>query len=168
MADRVTGNQTDNVVCRKSLPTMLPTPTTHCCGCPEDVFVVLRFSCPSLSPLVLLCFLVLLFCFACHIFGGARHLLVYSISFHFFSYFFFCFFVPFVFLFVNASGLLASVCRACRTQSDGTSFHCLLCLLRQYVVFVSWFCDHRACISLGGRIGTDTGCAGCRRVERTV
>ena len=32
----------------------------------------------------------------------------------------------------------------------------------------SWFCDHRACISLGGRIGTDTRCAGCRPVERTV
>ena len=35
-------------------------------------------------------------------------------------------------------------------------------------ISVSWFCDHRACISQGGRIGTDTGCAGCRRVERTV
>ena len=32
---------------------------------------------------------------------------------------------------------------------------------------VSWFCDHRACISLG-RISADTGCAGCRRVGRTV
>ena len=31
-----------------------------------------------------------------------------------------------------------------------------------------WFCDHRACISLGGRISTDTGGTGCRRVERTV
>ena len=30
---------------------------------------------------------------------------------------------------------------------------------------MSWFCDHRACISLGARTGTDTGCAGCRRVE---
>ena len=35
-------------------------------------------------------------------------------------------------------------------------------------ISVSWFCDRRACISLGGRIGTDTGCAACRRVERTV
>ena len=34
-------------------------------------------------------------------------------------------------------------------------------------VSLSWFCDHRACISLAGRIGTDTGCAGCGRVERT-
>ena len=34
---------------------------------------------------------------------------------------------------------------------------------------MSWFCDNRACISLGGGIGTGiTGCAGCRRVERTV
>ena len=30
------------------------------------------------------------------------------------------------------------------------------------------FCDHRACISLGRGIGTDTGCAGCRWVEITV
>ena len=59
------------------------THTTNCCGCPEDVFVAHRFSCPSLSPLVVLCFLVLLFCFACHS-GGARHLLVDYISFCFF------------------------------------------------------------------------------------
>ena len=38
----------------------------------------------------------------------------------------------------------------------------------QFGISVSWFCDHRACISLGGRIGTDTRCAGCRRVETTV
>ena len=37
------------------------------------------------------------------------------------------------------------------------------------IIYVSWFCDHRAvCLHLRGRIGTDTGCAGCRRVERTV
>ena len=85
MADRVTGDQTDNVVGRTSA--YYASPTTNCCGCPEDVFVVLRFSCLSISRLVVLCFLVLLFCFACHISGGARHLLVllvYSISFHFF------------------------------------------------------------------------------------
>ena len=35
-----------------------------------------------------------------------------------------------VFLSVNPSGLLALVCRTCRTQYDGTSFFCLLCLLR--------------------------------------
>ena len=33
---------------------------------------------------------------------------------------------------------------------------------------MSKFCDYRACISLGWRISTDTGCAGWRRVERTV
>ena len=80
MADRVTGDQTDNVVGRTSA--YYATPTANCCGCPEDVLVVLRFSCPSLLPLVVLCFLVLLFCFACHISGQrARHFLVYSISF---------------------------------------------------------------------------------------
>ena len=30
---------------------------------------------------------------------------------------------------VNASRLLEFVCRTCRTQYDGTSFHCLLCWL---------------------------------------
>ena len=45
--------------------------------------------------------------------------------------------------------------------------HCIV-YSAYYVVSLSWFCDHRACISLGERIGTDTGCAGCRQVERTV
>ena len=35
-------------------------------------------------------------------------------------------------------------------------------------ISVSWCCDHRASISLGGRISADIACAGCRRVERTV
>ena len=81
MADRATGDQTDNVVGRTSA--YYATPTTNCCGCAEDAFVVLRFSCPSLSPLVVLCFLVLLLCFACHISGGARHLVDDCISFPF-------------------------------------------------------------------------------------
>ena len=48
------------------------------------------------------------------------------------------------------------------------------------VSLVSWFCDHRACISINRRknrhghwlcwmsTGRKTGCAGCRRVERLV
>ena len=32
-------------------------------------------------------------------------------------------------------------------------------------ISVSWFCDHRACISLGGRIGTDTGTLGVLDVD---
>ena len=85
MTDRVTGDQADNVVGRTSA--YHATPATNCCGCPEDVLAVLRFSCPSLSPVVVLCFLVLLFCFACHISGGARHLLVSFTSFKFFLLF---------------------------------------------------------------------------------
>ena len=38
----------------------------------------------------------------------------------------------------------------------------------QCSISVSWFCNHRACISLGGRIGTETGCDGCSRVYTTV
>ena len=30
---------------------------------------------------------------------------------------------------------------------------------------MSWFCNHRVCIFLRGRAGTETACAGCRRVE---
>ena len=136
MADRVTGDQTDNAVCRTLA--YYASPTTNCCGCPEDVFVVLRFSCPSFSPLVVLCFLVL-FCFACHISGAARHL----------KFFYFIFF-SLIFSVLSLSHLdclLAFVCRPCRTQYSVTSFHCLLCLLRQYVASLSWFCDHRDCIS---------------------
>ena len=40
----------------------------------------------------------------------------------------------------------------------------LAALLVHRSISVSWFCDHTACISLGGRIGTDGGCAECRRV----
>ena len=45
---------------------------------------------------------------------------------------------PFRFLSVNASGLLAFVCRTCRIQYDGMPLHCLLCLLhyRYIVVYV--------------------------------
>ena len=137
MTDRVTGDQADNVVGRTSA--YHATPATNCCGCPEDVLAVLRFSCPSLSPVVVLCFLVLLFCFACHISGGARHLLVSFTSFKFFLLFH-LFLVPFVFLSVNASGLLEFVCRTCHIQCDGMSLHCLLCLLHFNVVSLSWFC----------------------------
>ena len=40
------------------------------------------------------------------------------------------------------------------------------CITMYYLCVV--VCDHRACISLGGRIGTDTGCVGCRRVQIRV
>ena len=73
MADRVTGDQNDNVVGRTSAYYVIH--ATNCCDCPEDGFVVLRISCPSLWPLAVLGFLVLLFCFARYISGGARHLL---------------------------------------------------------------------------------------------
>ena len=35
-------------------------------------------------------------------------------------------------------------------------------------ISVLWVCEHGACHSLGERIGTETGCDGCRRVQRTV
>ena len=44
-----------------------------------------------------------------------------------------------LFLSVNASGLLASVCRTCRIQYDGRSLHCLLRLLPYNAVSLSFF-----------------------------
>ena len=63
-ADRVARYQTDNIVGRT------------CCGCLEGAFVELRFSCPFLSLLVVFyyVFALVLFCFVCHISGGAQHL----------------------------------------------------------------------------------------------
>ena len=159
MADRVTGDQTDNVVGRTS--TYYATPTTNCCGCPEDVLVVLRFSCPSLSPLVVLCFLVLLFCFACHISGGLRHLLVNSISFHFILFSVVSLSLSFFSLSTHLDCLhLYSV------PVDPVRQHVIaLSTLLTTLVYVVSLC--RGFVTTG-RIGTDTGCAGCRRVERTA
>ena len=46
--------------------------------------------------------------------------------------------------------------------------HLSLVLLLTIMSFLSFVFPYLQCISLGGRIGTDLGCAGCRRVERTV
>ena len=82
-----------------------------------------------------------------------------------------CFFVSFVFLSVNSSGLLAVICMSYLSYPARWQVIALSTLLTalQFSISMSLFCDHSsACISLGGRISTDTGCAGCRRVERTV
>ena len=116
------------------------------------------------------CFLALLFCFACLISGGVRRLLFYFILILFYY---------FIFSFVSQSPFRFSLCQriwiACFCMpylSDPVRRHVipLSTLLTTLVcsISVSWFCHHRACITLGGRIGTDTGCAACRRVERTV
>ena len=47
------------------------------------------------------------------------------------------------------------------------SLHCLLCLLQYNVVFMCRGFVTTELVTLGTRIDTDTGCAGCRRVERT-
>ena len=109
---------------------------------PRVLFVVLRFSCPFLSILVVFClsYCIVLFCLS-HLRGGARH------------FFLFILFIIFVPLFLSFFSLIA--------------LSTLLTAL-QCSISVSSFCDYRAYISLGGRIGTDTGCAECRRVERTV
>ena len=104
---------------------------------------------------------------------GVRHLLAYSISvsFYFSDFFFFfqLFLCPFCF------SLCQRTCIACICMpylSDPVRRH-VIPLSSLYTtlvcsISVSWFCDYRAWTSLGGRISTDTGCAGCRRVERTV
>ena len=46
--------------------------------------------------------------------------------------------------------------------------HLSLVLLLTIMSFLSFVFPYLQCISLGGRIGTDLGCAGRRRVERMV
>ena len=77
--------------------------------------------------------------------------------FYFYVHFFFFFFVSFV---------LFSVIARFNVKNTHTLSTLLTAL--QCSISVSWLCDHRAGISLGRRIGTDTVCAGCRWVERTV
>ena len=55
--------------------------------------------------------------------------------------------------------------------SSAIARHCIVysayCIpIRSIVSLCRVFFHHRACISLAGRIGTDSGCTGCRRVER--
>ena len=160
MTDRVTGDQTDYVGRTSAYHA---TPTTNCCGCPEDVFVVLRFSCPSLSPLVVLCLFsrtAVLFCLP-HLRGGMTTLSLFILFFHMFLYPFRSSLCQRIWIASCMSYLSYPVRRHVIPLS--TLRTTLICS-----IFVSWFYDHRACISLGGRTGTDTGRAGCRRVERTV
>ena len=65
--------------------------------------------------------------------GGHGTSFLLSILFYFFNLSFFCFFVPFVFLSVNASVLQPFVCK-CRIQYDGMPLHGLLCSLHYNVV----------------------------------
>ena len=97
-------------------------------------------------------YVVLQFCLSTtctHCPGEPRHLLFFNLYFIFYR--FVCLFVSFV--------LLSAINVALSTL--------LTALQGINSISVSWFSDHRACISLWG-IGADTGYAGCRRVERTV
>ena len=88
----------------------------------------------------------------------------------------FMLFVPFVFLSVSASGLLLSfvriipeyVCVVSSTMACHCNAYSTHCITMYQVVSLCRGFVTIACISLGRRIGTDTGCAKCRRVERTV
>ena len=99
-----------------------------------------------------------------HLRGGTTPLI-------FYLFILFLFFGSVSFVLFVASGLLAFVCRCCRIQYNGMSLHCLLCFYCiTIIIIVSLYRSFMATglvISLGGRIGTDTGCAGCWRVERT-
>ena len=107
MTDRVTGDQTDYVGRTSAYHA---TPTTNCCGCPEDVFVVRRFACPSISLLVALCFLVLLFVLPATSPGGHETSLF--ILFHFIFFLIFQLFLcPFRFAPVSYTHLtLPTIC----------------------------------------------------------
>ena len=146
MADKVTGDHIDNV------------PQTAVAA-PRMFLLFFGFPVLSFRP-----WSYSVFSYCCSVLpatspGGhdtSQFILFHSICF----YFSVRFFLPFVF-FVNASGLLAFVCRTCRTYV--IPLFTLLTTLEDSIS-VSWLCDLRVSISLGGR---DTGCAGCRRVGRT-
>ena len=99
-----------------------------------------------------------LFSFVCHFSGGgARH---FPFLLFIFFYYFICFFVSSVFTLPTHLFVVPVV-------PSNMAGHCIVTAL-QCRIYVSWFCNHKSClISRGGRIGTDTGCAACRRVERT-
>ena len=118
---------------------------------PRVLFVVLRFSCPFLSLLVVFCLLhiyMLLYCFVLSVTSPGGH----DTSFYYlFIYLFIILFVLFVSSVVISAVALSTLITALQCSISASSF-----------------CEHRACISLGGRIGTDTGCAACRRGESAV
>ena len=86
------------------------------------------------------------FCFVCHISGGGTAPL--------------CIYL-FIYIYVFLSSLSPSF--------FSLSLHCLLCLLRCNVVSLcGGFVTTELVSLLGGRIGADSACAGCRRVERAL
>ena len=164
--DRVARYQTDYVVGRTCI--LYATRTTNCCGCLEGVFVDLRFSCPFLSLLVVFyicCPRIVLFCLS-HLRGGTTPLFLFYGFCTWYCFFFVFFLCPFRFSLCQRIRIATWL--LCRIQYDGFIALSALLTALQCSISVPWFCDHRACISLRGRIGTDTGSAGCRRVERTV
>ena len=142
---------------------MIPVPQTAaaaskvfllCYGFPVRSFRSWSFS---------LCVVVLpaaaLFCFVCHISGGARHLLFKllprSISFHhFFLFNLFNFFVSLSLSFFSVCQririAISSICMPCLSYPARWPVIALSTLITalQRSISVSWFCDHRACISL--------------------
>ena len=126
-----------------------------------SAFLSFPFTCGRLLFVLLYC--IVLACLS-HLLGG--HDASYDLI---FIYIYMYSLSPSFFLSANASRSLAFVCRTCRIQHDGRSLHLstLLTALQCSILGLG-FCDLRGCIPLGGRIGTDTGCAGCPRVERTV
>ena len=84
---------------------------------------------------------VVLFYSVCHISGGARYLFCILLFFVWCCFTSVCLFISF-FSVIALSTLLLAL---------------------QFSISVSRLCDHIACISLGGRIGTDTGCDLYRR-----
>ena len=102
------------------------------------------------SYLVVFFLLLVLYCLPHFLRGGACDsfffflILVFFIV--FFRFVFFCFFPPFFLFFVEC------VCRACRIQYDAMAWHwtsTTLLTAKQRSISTSWFCEHRACISLG-------------------
>ena len=136
------------------------------------VLLSFGFSCPCLSLLVVFsllccCARIALFCLS-HLRGGTTPLFYFAVLYCFIILLFFLFLCPFRFSLCQRIWIASF----CMYVSYWVRWHAIalstLLIALQCSISVSWFCNHRTCISLGGRIGTYKGCAGCQRVERTV
>ena len=116
----------------------------------SSVFLSFRFALGCTSTGILF-YAVVLFCFACHIISLRKGHDTSSISFYLFAYY-----QVFDYLLIFFISLSLSFFCHCIVYSAVVILLSTRTAL-QCSVSVSWFCDRRACISLGGRIGADNG-----------
>ena len=126
---------------------------SYCCGCPRVVLLCFGFPVSFRLALGRSLFIYIVFSFVCQISGeGRTHLFI---SFAVFFFFLFCLFRSFRHcIVVYPAYFIHNVVSRCRGFVTTELVHISLPVSIYFEV--------------EGIIGTDTGCARCRRVERTV